>query len=54
MVIEEYDLEVFTPRCEPGAERYAAKARLIADNSEVLPCLIATLYGRVESQQQPV
>ena len=26
MLIERYDVEVFTPPCEPGAERFAAKA----------------------------
>ncbi len=47
MLIETYDLEVFTPPCEPGAERYAARARLTADISEVLPYLNATLRGAV-------
>jgi ArsR family metal-binding transcriptional regulator len=47
MLIEKYDLEVFTPPCDPGAERYAARARLIADISEVLPYLNATLRGAV-------
>lgn len=47
MLIEKYDVEVFTPPCEPGAERYAAKARLIADISEVLPYLNATLRGAI-------
>ena len=45
MLIEKYDVEVFTPPCDPGAERYAAKARLTADISEVLPYLNATLRG---------
>ena len=45
MLIEKYDVEVFTPPCEPGAERYAAKAHLIADISEVLPYLNTTLRG---------
>ena len=45
MLIEKHDLEIFTPPCEPGAERYAAKARLTADISEVLPYLNATLRG---------
>lgn len=45
MLIETYDLEVFTPPCEPGAERYAARARLTVDISEVLPYLNATLRG---------
>jgi hypothetical protein len=30
MLIEEFDLEVFTPPCDPGAERYAARARLMS------------------------
>lgn len=47
MLIENYDLEVFTPPCEPGAERYAARARFAADISEVLPYLNATLRGAV-------
>lgn len=47
MLIEKYDLEVFTPPCEPGAERYAAIARLTTDISEVLPYLNATLRGAV-------
>lgn len=47
MLIENYDLEVFTPPCEPGAERYAARARLTVDISDVLPYLNATLRGAV-------
>jgi len=47
MLIEHYDLEVFTPPCDPGAERYAALARLTADISEILPYLNATLRGAV-------
>lgn len=51
MLIETYDLEVFTPPCEPGAERYAAKALLDVDISEVLPYLNATLRGAVYHRQ---
>lgn len=47
MLIEKYDVEVFTPPCEPGAERYAARARLTVDISEILPYLNATLRGAV-------
>ena len=47
MLIEKYDVEVFTPPCNPGAERYSAKARLTADISEILPYLNATLRGAV-------
>lgn len=45
MLIEKYDLDVFTPPCEPGAERYAARARLLVDISDVFPYLNATLRG---------
>ena len=47
MLIERYDLEVFTPACDPGAERYAARARLKTDISEILPYLNATLRGAI-------
>jgi ArsR family metal-binding transcriptional regulator len=47
MLIDHYHLEVFTPPCEPGAERYAARARLTVDISEVLPYLNATLRGAI-------
>jgi ArsR family metal-binding transcriptional regulator len=47
MLIEKYDLEVFTPPCEPGAERFSAIARLMTDISPVLPYLNATLRGAV-------
>lgn len=50
MLIEHYDLEIFTPPCEPGAERFSAKALLLADISEVLPYLNATLRGAVYTQ----
>jgi ArsR family metal-binding transcriptional regulator len=47
MLIEKYDLEVFTPPCEPGAERFSAVARLVVDISVVLPYLNAVLRGAV-------
>jgi ArsR family metal-binding transcriptional regulator len=47
MLIDNYDLEVFTPPCDPGSERYAARARLFVDISELLPYLNATLRGAV-------
>ncbi len=46
-MIDRFDLEVFTPPCDPGAARYAARARLTMDISAVLPYLIATLRGAV-------
>jgi ArsR family metal-binding transcriptional regulator len=47
MLIENYDLEVFTPPCDPEAVRYAARARLMVDISAVLPYLNATLRGAI-------
>jgi ArsR family metal-binding transcriptional regulator len=47
VLIDGYDLEVFTPPCDPGAERYAARAHLRRDISEVLPYLNATLQGAI-------
>lgn len=47
MLIENYDLEVFTPPCDPNAVRYAARAHLTVDISEILPYLNATLRGAV-------
>jgi ArsR family metal-binding transcriptional regulator len=47
MLIEQYDLEIFTPPCDPSAERFAAKAHLNVDITEVLPYLNATLRGAI-------
>lgn len=47
MLIDSYDLDIFTPPCEPGAERFSAVARLAVDISETLPLLNATLRGAV-------
>lgn len=47
MLIEEYELDVFTPPCAPGAERYAARALLSVDISEALLYLNATLRGAI-------
>lgn len=47
MLINTYELDVFTPPCDPGAERYAAIGRLIVDISPVMPYLNATLSGAV-------
>lgn len=47
MLIEKYDMDIFTPPCEPGAERFSAVARLLVDISLVLPYLNATLHGAV-------
>lgn len=47
MLIEHYDLKVFTPPCDPGAERFSAFAELTVDISEVLPYLNASLRGAI-------
>jgi ArsR family metal-binding transcriptional regulator len=47
MLIEHYDLDVFTPPHEAGVEKFSAIARLTADISEVLPYLNATCRGAV-------
>lgn len=53
MLIDKYDLEVFTPPCEPGAERFSAVAHLSVDIHEVLPYLNATLRGAVYEPAVP-
>jgi ArsR family metal-binding transcriptional regulator len=45
MRIDDYELEIFTPPCKPGAERYSAVAHLPNSIAEVLPYLNATLTG---------
>ncbi len=47
MLIDTYDLDVFTPPYDPGAERYSAVARLTVDIAEVLPYLNSTLRGAI-------
>lgn len=47
MLIKNYDLEVFTPPCEPGAERFSAIGHLTVDISACFPYLNATLRGAV-------
>lgn len=47
MLIEDYDLELFTPPCDPGSETWSAIAHLRVDISEVLPYLNARLRGAV-------
>ncbi len=53
MLIDTYDLDVFTPPCDPGAVRYAAVAHLHADISEALPYLNATLRGAMYNKAAP-
>ncbi len=47
MLIEHYDLKVYTPPCDPGSERFSAFAELAVDISKVLPYLNATLRGAI-------
>lgn len=47
MLIEQYEVKVVSPPCEPGSERWTAFAALSADISEVLPYLNATLKGAI-------
>lgn len=45
MLIEGFELEILTPPCEPGGERFFAKAHLGVDISGVLPYLNGVLSG---------
>ena len=47
VLIETFDLEIFTPPCDPGVERFAARARLNASIADVLPTLNATMRGAI-------
>jgi ArsR family metal-binding transcriptional regulator len=47
MLLQSYDLHVVSPACEPGAERWSAKAALAEDIGEALPYLNATLKGAI-------
>jgi len=53
MLIEDYDLEVETIPCEPGAEKFAATVHLNVDISPALPYLNRTLRGAVYNPQAP-
>ena len=47
MLVNKYDLDIFTPPCDPGAERFSAIGHLAEDISAVFPYLNATLRGAV-------
>lgn len=53
MLIPSYELDVFTPPCDPGSVRFSAVAILPADIRQVLPYLNATLQGAVYSDVVP-
>ncbi len=46
-LVRSYHLDVFAPACDPGTERWAAKAALDDDIGAVLPYLNATLKGAI-------
>jgi len=54
MLVKDYELEVSSPPCEPGAERWNAIAHLSDDVSEVLPYLNATLKDCIYDHQSGV
>jgi ArsR family metal-binding transcriptional regulator len=47
MLLQTYSLNVFSPPCEPGAERWSVKAALDDDIGDALPYLNATLKGAI-------
>jgi ArsR family metal-binding transcriptional regulator len=47
MLLQSYHLEVISPPCEPGAERWSVKAALDDDIGDALPCLNAVLKGAI-------
>ena len=49
-MIGEYKLEVTTPPCDPGAERFNARAHLKDDIGQVLPYLNAAWKGAIYNQ----
>ena len=58
MLILKYDVEVFTPPCDPGTERFSAMAQLAAEQSlDRLAREAAVAHRRAEpvgaAQQQP-
>ncbi len=47
MLLQTYSLNVFSPPCEPGAERWSVKAALDDDIGDALPYLNAALKGAI-------
>ena len=47
MLLQTYSLNVFSPPCEPGAERWSVKAALDDDIGGALPYLNAVLKGAI-------
>lgn len=53
MLIEDYDLEVESVPCEPGAEEFAAIVRLNVDIGPAMPYLNRKLRGAMYNAQAP-
>lgn len=47
MLVQSYHLDLFAPPCDPGAERWSAKAALADDIGDALPYLNATIKGAI-------
>lgn len=47
MLIEQYELRLESPPCDPGSERWSAFARINTDIAEVLPYLNTRLKGAI-------
>lgn len=47
MLLQSYRLDVFSPLCDPGAERWTVKAALDEDIGDALPYLNTTLKGAI-------
>ncbi|MEW5718330.1 MAG: (Fe-S)-binding protein [Chloroflexota bacterium] len=47
MLLQSYQLDLFTPPCAPGAERWSAKVTLNSDIGDALPYLNAALKGAI-------
>ena len=47
MLVQSYRLEVFAPPCDPGAERWSAKAALDDDIGDALPYLNAMVKSAI-------
>lgn len=53
MLIENYDLEVSTPPCEPGAERFSVIARLVTDQPTCYTFALKLTMGQVKLEDCP-
>jgi len=54
MLIEQYEIRLESPPCDPGSERWSAFARLNTDISAVLPYLNARLQGAIYDHKAQV